>query len=354
MSRACVRPVLHKYRSGVSFVAAAVFLAAVATAAVPSQVDELGAERAVARVVDAWIAIAQEQCNRSLYIQAENSLVRAQEYYQYLTEAQREKINALVEKTHKAMLGKKLVLDRLENAEKLAQQGHLIKARSHLEQLAHEPFLSESESRRITLKIGRLDAQINREKRLMADLFRESKKHYEAGDFEKAREGFVEVAGSGLYVPTDGMTAEEYLARINASAVQRVKQPESKPKFNLRFRRQPKEQSSEQQAQKNLMNFAKPEAQIPQQQPPKKEFPKQPHDVKASYIKAVIRDAQDKVAKHLGAAQFGQARAVVEDAQKRLNEFRGDLEPQFYEKCRGQLHDLSTMILVQQESWSGP
>ncbi|MGA2094402.1 MAG: hypothetical protein ABSH16_13520, partial [Sedimentisphaerales bacterium] len=61
-------------------------------------------EKVIRQVVDNWIQIGNEEFKRGFYAASEKALMRAKDYEQYLTTAERDQLNGLLQKSHKAAI----------------------------------------------------------------------------------------------------------------------------------------------------------------------------------------------------------------------------------------------------------
>ncbi len=221
-----------------------------------------------------------------------------------------------------------------EWADELIEQGQYLKAKAYLEQAKKSKRLNEAQIKRVKVTLERVDAKIDEQKRLMADLYKRSRKHYKQGNIEKALEGFAIVASSGLYVPRMGKTAEQYLAMIEQRPVQAQKPaklqiPRPEPEKPLVLPAVPAEQYGNEPMRGSLIR----------------------ENVKHSYLKAVIRDAEARANMHVGKAEFSIAKAVVQNAEKVLQKYRPDIEPHLYDQHNERLQKLTRMVNEQQRRW---
>jgi len=123
-----------------------------------SQESGTDEQKQVARqVAQKWIQVGVEQYNRGFFKLSEQSLLRAQEYQGYLTDAEREKLNELIEKTHIALLERQRILEHIQAADLLVQQGELQKAKVHLEKVKDSTFLTEPERKQIAEGLVKLE-----------------------------------------------------------------------------------------------------------------------------------------------------------------------------------------------------
>jgi len=321
---------------------------------------QTGSSRVVNQVVDNWIAVTQTQCDRRLYEQAEDSILRAQQYQPYFNEQQRQKISELLEEIKQSMSERTRLLQNVDKAGQLIDEGQLLKARAYLHEAAKSKGLSDEEKNRVKLTLQRVEAKIAEQKLLMADLYKRSRRNYKQGNFEEAREGFAIVASSGLYVPGVGKTAEEYLADIEQGPV------ESKAKSKHKLQSSKVNDDSKVDVDSGSTGAVVPaERQTPQANPPvvlgglgSERFGNGSEqnyigkdNIKQSYLKAVMRDAQMKVTRHVGKAEFNIAKAVVQNAENTLQGYRADIDEELYKQHSQRLQELSRMIDEQQMRW---
>ncbi len=339
---------------------------------VHADVEQLDKNKIISQVAENWISVAQKQHEKSMYVQAQKSLMRARQYYQYLSPKQKDSIDELIDKTHNAMLEKKQQLEQIDIADELARRGQLLEAKAHLGQLGKSRLLNDAEKQKVTTNLRRIDAQLDMRKQRMKELFELSRKHYISGELNKAREGFTEVAASGLYVPSKGMTAEQYLQQINEfgmaelSPVVKAAESEPKSKSLLWFWDKDKDKELKEPDKTKLVDIAEPvtapesklndvsELQANKYQPaqpPTAAGVSSKSNIKHSYVKAVVHDAQMKVARHLGKGEFGQAKIVVENARIAVERYRSDISPELFRQLAAELDGLSRMILRQQGEW---
>jgi type II secretory pathway component GspD/PulD (secretin) len=189
----------------------------------PSQPGEADKEKIVRQVAQRWIQIGAEQYKRGYFKAAKQSFLRAQDYQEYLTADEREKLTAILEKTHAGILEREYILEAIRTADGLVKQGELIKAKTHLEEIKDSEFLTKAEQELITKGLEKLDQQSGEQKKEITELYNRSVEFYNAGQLEKAREGFVKVATrSDLVAAPPGETAEDYLMKIDDVLAQKA------------------------------------------------------------------------------------------------------------------------------------
>ncbi len=135
-------------------------------------------QKIVQQVAAKWMQIGEDKYDNGYYQAAEEALLRAKVYEEYLSSSERKKLQKLLEKTHSA------------SAKQRAK-----------DQEQAEQTLSPMQMR-------------------IAQIYNNSVDAYNAGDLEKAREGFLEVAKSNLMIAPAGSRAEDYLAMIDAQLME--------------------------------------------------------------------------------------------------------------------------------------
>ena len=208
-------------------------------------------QSAFRQIVQSYVEAGKREYNKGYYEQAAKTFVMAQGYKEYLTVAGREELRAHLDKAQTATAKRKLALEKFQTADQLIRQNRLIEAKTHLENLRSNEFLNKGEQMQIATVLKQIDIQITNDKTSAqmkaeqpekakkdianpgeqqieqalknADLYRNSMKYYRAGQFEKAREGFVKVAASGLIPLNMKIFIEKKLAQINKPLPQKAK-----------------------------------------------------------------------------------------------------------------------------------
>jgi len=323
-------------------------------------------DNVISQVVENWLAVGQRQYERRMYDQSRDSLQQAKQYNDYLSPAQLQQIDELTQKISQAQSQTSRLLDNVNTANSLIEQGEFLKARSYLVEAAESELLNDDQAERARSMLKRVETKIAEQKRLMAKLYKQSRTDYRKGDIEKARQGFAVVASSGLYVPTAGKSAEKYLAEIEQRPVKQEEPPKNKPKVRAWSLFAKADGKKTPDNGSKAATTPQPPSPSDQQPPanalllesPPQEFGDIPSDsaagkesLKESYVTAVVRDAQTRVNLHVGQAQFSLAMAVVDNADKTLQMYRQDIDQRLYSRCGRQLQELSRMIEQQQRSW---
>ena len=168
-------------------------------------------QRIVNQVARKWIDVGKEQYARGLYRAAEESFLRAMAYEEYLPESDREKLVKLLDKAHTAASERNRVLELLEAVDVLIEECDLVKAKLRLEEIRDNEFLSENEMKLVEGGLSRVKVKLAEQRKTMAALYNQSVDYYEAGELEKARKGFLEVARNETLVAPEGLTAADAL-----------------------------------------------------------------------------------------------------------------------------------------------
>ncbi len=334
----------------------------------PSQPSEADKERIVRQVAQRWIQIGAEQYKRGYFKAAKQSFLRAQDYQEYLTAAEREKLTALLEKTHTGILEKGRILEAIRTADGLVKQGELIKAKTHLEGIKDSEFLTEEEQELITKGLKKLDNQLDEQKKEITELYNRSVEFYRAGQLEKAREGFVKVATKSDLVAAPGERAEDYLVKIDDILAQRAEPSaptEAKPEEALGttieaitrellgVEAEPNEVVERQVVQEpNELVAAAPELEAPEPVAAEGayiEVINRKRNIRRSHTRAVVNDAVAKVQDYVSQDEFDKAKEEVERADRIVNEYQLDLGDELFRQHSGELKQLAEKIAQEQD-----
>jgi type II secretory pathway component GspD/PulD (secretin) len=344
----------------------------------PSQPSKADKEKIVRQVAQRWIQVGAEQYKRGYFKAAKQSFLLAQDYQEYLTADEREKLTALLEKTHKGILERERILETIRTADGLVKQGELIKARSRLEEIKDSEFLTKAEQELITKGLNKLGNQSDERKKEIAELYNRSVEFYNAGELEKAREGFVKVAASDLVAAPPGETAEDYLVKIDGVLANRAKpsapakaQPEdelgatiaSVTKELIDGRAEPNEVAEQQVVQEpnerqvvrepnELVVAAVPEGEATEPAASKDtyiEVINRKRNIRQSHTSAVVNDAVAKVQNYISKDEFDKAKEEVERAERIVNEYQPDLGDELFRQHSGELKQLAEKIVQEQD-----
>jgi type II secretory pathway component GspD/PulD (secretin) len=327
----------------------------------PTKADK---EKVVRQVAQRWIQIGAEQYKKGYFKAAKQSFLRAQDYQGYLTAAEREKLTALLEKTHTGILEREHVFEAIRTADELVKQGELIKAKAYLEKIKDNEFLTEAEQELITKGLKKLDSQLDEQKKEITELYNRSVEFYHAGQLEKAREGFVKVATkSDLVAAPQGETAEDYLVKIDDILVQRAEPSaptEAKPEDTLgttietvtRELLGVEAEPNQVVQEPNELVVAAPEREVPEPVAAEGayiEVINRKRNIRRSHTRAVVNDAVAKVQNYISQDEFDKAKEEVERAERIVNEYQLDLGDELFRQHSDELKQLAEKIAQEQD-----
>ena len=339
-------------------------LAAILPEVARCQANKVDKEKVVRQVAQKWIQVGTEQYQRGFFKAAEQSFLRAQDYQKYLTAAKRKELSDLLESTHTAVLERKRILEYKEKANELAEQGELTKAKSYLEKVKDSQFLTEEERKLITERLEKIDGQLSGQKKQITELYNRSVELYRAGQLEKAREGFVKVARNGLLAAQEGMTAEDYLVKIDNALILEAKPVEKTPEVAittikdelldvaakpaekterqiLSIKSEPKRAATARAAERKSPEPMTTEASFI-------EMTNRKRNIRQSYTRTVVNDANDKAQNYISRGEFDKAKEVVEMAERVVNENQLDLGDKLYKHYSGKLKQLTGEVIQKQ------
>ena len=242
-------------RKSLSIVVSSIlFLITLASQAAPSS-ESGGTDRqeVFRRLVQSYVQAGKEEYDKGYFEQAVKTFQMAEGYQEYLTPAGREQLGTLTKKAQTAVVEKKRALETFATVNKLIKQNQLTEARTPLEGLSTNEFLTKDERAQITEVLKQIDTQIaadkahtetvedhklaaaqklekiaeqirtpadrqNDQSKRIAELYRDSMRLYRSGQFEEARKGLAEVAASSLIPPAMKKTIEGYIAEIDKVA----------------------------------------------------------------------------------------------------------------------------------------
>lgn len=307
-----------------------------APAASGSESASSGAEKTdkqeiLRRVAGEWIEVGMEQYRRAFFKQAEQSFIRGGGCKECLTVAEREQISKLLERTHIAALKRKRILEHIRTANELVERGELIKGKAHLEKVRDSEFLTEQEQGEVAAGLVKLNNQLDEQRKAIAELYDRSVGFYLSGEFEKAREGFIKVARSGLLAAPGGKTAEDYLLKINSIL---PRQAESEVIGNAG---NPAEAGAG-QVTKEEGDIGVIDRRI---------------NILRSYTRAVVKEAVAKAQNCVKEGKFYRAKEAVEAAERALNENRLRLGEEVFKQYNGELKQLGEEIVEGRKRWLG-
>lgn len=325
-----------------------------------SQANGLDKEKVVRQVAQKWIQVGMEQYRRGYYKAAEQSFLRAQDYQEYLSAGEREKLSELLEKSHEGAVEKERISETIQAADELVKQGETAKAKAHLEQIKDNEFLTEEQKGLVAEGLEKLNSQLEGQKDGINELYERSVGFYQAGELEKAREGFIKVAKSGLSIGPEGKKAEDYLVKIDGVLAQKVAPSpiiEAKPGEGLPELDVKDVEGELLDVGAKTAEEVKPQVVKEEQKPAILEVP-EPVTEEGSYIqainrkrnilrshtRAVVNDAVAKAQNYLNQGEFDKAREAVGTAERTVNKNQLDLGEELFKSYSSELGQLTEKI----------
>ncbi|UCF00146.1 MAG: hypothetical protein JSV82_03505, partial [Planctomycetota bacterium] len=312
------------------------FLPAVAL----SQANESDKQRIVRQVAQKWIQVGTEQYGRGFFKAAEQSFLRAQDYQEYLADAERKKLNQFLENTHTAVLEREYILEHIRVADELEKQGSLNEAKKHFEKVVNSEFLAKAERQLIAGKIKKLNDQLGAQKEEAAELYSTAEESYPAGQLEQAEETepspTIEV-GSSDESPQNAVAAVENTQ--GRKTVLRTVENEL-----LAVGKEPVP-SSEQRLTTVSLQANQPAAVTFEPEAPEPvvneggyiEVINRKRNILRSHTRAVVNDAVTKAQNYVSQGDFDKAKQAVETAERTVNKNQLYLGDELFSQYNSQL-----------------
>jgi tetratricopeptide (TPR) repeat protein len=319
----------------------------------PSQPDEAQKQKVLHKIARDWIRVGTKQYERSFYKQAEQSFFQAVEYQQYLTTDERERLSNFLEKTYKAELKREHILEQIKDANELVGRGQPGKAKSKLEKFKDSEFLTETERHKVAVVLSKLKTQLNQRTTEISKLYNHSVRLYLTGRLEEARQGFIEVAKSGLLMAPAGKSAEDYLVKIDNILVRRIRLSTTAQAEPQKKRPEPAVTAIEDKLLGSQTKASSQHQQQADEQPDTASVAKPLSDSESSnrrksilrsYAKAVVNDAVAKAQVYMEQGQFDKAEAAIKTAGAIISKNRAHLGDKLFRQFNDKLAKLRVKI----------
>ena len=310
-----------------------------------------GKAEVVRSVAEKWIQVGTEQYQRGMYKYAEQSLLRAKNYEQYLSDAQRTELDELLAKTQGVSGDRDRVVVDLKSAKKLLSEGRQLEAKILYESILSNDALSKQERKYVSSELSKINKDLVSKKSGIIEVYNRSVKLYNAGELEKARAGFVEVIQSGL-VPGAGVKApQDYLIEIDNILVSQLQYPVVEVVVEEDGCTEcEKAQSIEDQLLESLPEFAVKGSVVVVEAVPGNgegsyiETVNRKISILRGHTRAIVNDAINKSHTLMSECNFNEARRLVEGAERTVNENHLNLGDGLYEQYSNQLYLLADQI----------
>jgi len=158
------------------------------------------------------IAIAEEQYQRGLYKETEQTLLKTQSQHDaYMNSQDRRKVDELLAQVRLALTEREKIAAYLQASDELGANRQYLEAKSRLEVIKDNHFLTAGERKQVAAAIKKLETASASHTKQVQNLFDESIKLYRAGQIEAARAGFAEVAISNTEIASKARAAVEMI-----------------------------------------------------------------------------------------------------------------------------------------------
>ena len=286
--------------------------------AASSQASEADKQKIVRQVAQKWIQVGTEQYKRGFYKASEQSLLRARDYDEYLTAAEREGLNGLLEKTRIALAERERILKDIQIANGLVEQERFSEAKRHLEKVQGSEFLTEAEQKLIVEELKKIN-----------------------GSLEQA----------GTSVPSEEKSVEEIPDAISAVGDIEADKPSLRTVENELL-----DIGAESVDDAGLGVVEEPERTVPAElSEPKAPEPaaggasrievvNRTRNIRRSYTKTVVGDAVVKARDYRAKGEFDKAKETIEAAQRTVNKNRLDLGEELFGQYSSRLEQLVEAI----------
>ncbi|MHC4104418.1 MAG: hypothetical protein ACYSR9_05710, partial [Planctomycetota bacterium] len=355
-------------RRSLSIVLALVLLPIITVSLAMSEENE-GSERqkTIRRVVQIFIETGKEEYEKGYFAGSVITFQMAQEYEKDLTEAVREQLGGLLKKSQIAVLERQIARDTFRRVDDLIKQDQLSQAKTNLEKIKDNEFLTKEELKQIAEVFRQIDAQVlaakarlekaesqrltterkparpaavkkpveglDKRQKEISDLWTRSIGLYHTGQLEKAREGFVRIVSNDLTPLLMKKTAESYLSQIpkrklvpesNKNVVVAVENPEA----------------AEAEAPAAAPKVASPVT----GQSSYIDVINRKRNIIRSHTRAVVKDAIAKAGDYIIKAEFDKAKNVVGTAALTVNKYQMQLGDELFKQYSSELKVLTGAI----------
>ncbi|MBW7990499.1 MAG: hypothetical protein FVQ84_10845, partial [Planctomycetes bacterium] len=364
-------------RRSLSIVLALILLPIITVSLATSEENE-GSERQEAnrRIVQIFLQLGQDQYAKGFFEEAVKTLLEAQDYEEDLPVAVREQLSGFLEKSQIAVLKRKSARDKFRRVNDLIKQDQLIQAKTSLEKIKDNEYLTKKELKQIAEVFRRIDAQVlaaqtrlekaesqkltiakkpvvpaavkkpvvnvELQQEEISNLWNRSIGLYHTGQLEKAREGFIKVASSALIPPRMKKKAEGYLAQIDQLLQRRKFVPESKRPVVVAVENPEVAEAPTLRAAPKVASPVTGEGGTTIDKIIIK------RNIIRSHTRAVVSDAVAKAGDYISKAEFDKAKNAVETAALTVNKNQMHLGDELFKEYSSGLKVLSEEIAAKE------
>lgn len=311
----------------------------------PSQVpmDSLDKSEVLKKAGSDWMDIGIKAYKRGFYVESEETLLRAREYFLYLSNQQRSTLEEYSEKAHEKALRLRKLRTQLKQADTLIKKGELSRAEVMLSKVESDHPVPEVIKEGLTELQDRLESEIRQERKQMQRLYAKSLAQYKEGEFQKARQGFSRVAESEYFESGSMLSAKEYISRIDSS----------KASESQTASRQGSQQTTKivkHEESNSMLEMAAPDE---GKQKSREQELSQKENIRRSYARAVVKDAIKQAEKRLKNGQYYKAKQSVAKAREIIKKHQDYLGEKLYGDFVAQLEQMTEKIEKERKRWLG-
>lgn len=308
-----------------------------------SPISGIGSELSVRNVALEMMNVGIEQYNRALFDASEKTLLKAQQFKKYLTEAEIGTLTRYLRKATVAAVKRKGAIEDLRQADKLLKENQFLRAKAHLVNISTSELLTPLESEVVRKGLEIINKNLAEQDKQYLDIYQQSVLLYEQGQLEAARAGFIRVTLYGLLVlPLDRMP-EQYIEKIDGvlgKAVSPLMTTEGL--FSQSFQPIFAPDGSLLGDRARYKTFPGTGTQLRAEEAPAMNPARK--SLVQSYVNAVVTSSIAKAREHIKSGKFYLAQNQIETAKKAIGDNLSFLEKDIVERYDSQLKEIQAQI----------
>ena len=308
-----------------------------------SPISGIGSELSVRNVALEMLNVGIEEYNRALFDASEKTLLKAQQFKKYLTEAEVSRLSRYLRQASVAAVKRKEVLGHIRQAEKLLSENQFLKSRSHLLAVRNSELLTSVDYDIVEKGIDKLNKLLAEQEKQFQDIYQQSVLLYEQGQLEAARAGFIRVALYGLLPLFPDQVPEEYIAKIDGVLGKTVSPlMTTEGLFSQSFQSILITNGSLFDETSRYKMFPGTESKLLTEEPP--EITPARKSLVQSYVNAVVTSSVAKARDYIKTGKFYLAQNQIETAKKAIGDNLQFLERDIVDRYNYQLKDLDAQV----------
>jgi hypothetical protein len=330
--------------------------------------DTIGKKEASRNVAIELLEAGIGEYNQALFDAAGNTLLKAQSYEKYLTDAERKKLGKYLKAAKNSVLKRKEAIKHIQIADELISSGQFIRANAHLKAVKGSKVLTAMERNNVKDSLKQIKDRLAEQEKQIKQIYERSVELYRNGQFSSARAGFIKVAQSGLLSLPDGKTAEDYIHKIDVSIGKSVGtltpadmalfESENKPESSRRSEDSEIIKWTEESGISNKKDTVNANQKVLPAEAKSADFAQaaavsKKSSVAQGYTLAIVKDAAAKVNDCIKSSDFYQAQKVIDNAKKILSENQQHLDKDVFGECNTTLKKLEDEVSAGRKKWLG-